>query len=73
MEKIAAGTVAGYGVVSESDLHLDVFGNQQPGSKPIVWESPLYITPCEARNHASKLCAYGRRLIVKLVVVEEVA
>ena len=72
MKKIAAGTVAGYGVISESDLHLDVFGNTQPGSKPIVWESPLYMSPCQARNHASKLWAYGRRLIVKLVVVEEV-
>ena len=72
MKKIAAGTVAGYGVVSESDLHLDVFGNTQPGSKPIVWESPLYLSPFQARNHASKLGAYGRRLIVKLVVVEEV-
>ena len=72
MEKIAAGIVAGYGVVSESDLHLDIFGNQEPGSKPIVWESPLYISPCQARERASKLGAYGRRLIVKLVVVEEV-
>ena len=72
MEKVPAGTVAGYGVVSESDLHLDVFGNQTSGSKPIVWESPLYLSPCQARNHASKLGAYGRRLIVKLVVVEEV-
>lgn len=72
MKKIAAGTVAGYGVVSESDLHLDVFGNRDPGSKPIVWESPLYTSPCQARQHASKLAAYGRRLIVKLVVVEEV-
>ena len=72
MKKIAAGTVAGYGVVSESDLHLDVFGNVQTGAKPIVWESPLYLSPCQARNHASKLGAYGRRLIVKLVVVEEV-
>ena len=72
MKKVPAGTIAGYGVVSESDLHLDVFGNTQPGSKPIVWESPLYLSPCQARNHASKLGAYGRRLIVKLVVVEEV-
>ena len=72
MKKVPAGTVAGYGVVSESDLHLDVFGNQAPGSKPIVWESPLYLSPCQARNHASKLGSYGRRLIVKLVVVEEV-
>ena len=72
MEKIAAGTVAGYGVVSESDLYLDVFGNPAPGAKPIVWESPLYIRPCQAREQASKLGAYGRRLIVKLVVVEEV-
>ena len=72
MKKIAAGTVAGYGVVNESDLHLDVFGNRDPGSKPIVWESPLYSYPGQARQHASKLCAYGRRLIVKLVVVEEV-
>ena len=72
MEKIAAGTVAGYGVVSESDLHMDVFGNVQPGSKPIVWESPLYLSPYQAREHASKLGAYGRRLIVKLIVVEEV-
>lgn len=72
MKKVPAGTVAGYGVVSESDLHLDVFGNVQPGSKPIVWESPLYLSPCQARNHASKLGAYGRRLIVRLVVVEEV-
>ena len=72
MKKIAAGTVAGYGVVSESDLHLDVFGNQQPGSKPIVWESPLYSFPGQARKHADRISAYGRRLIVKLVVVEEV-
>ena len=72
MKKIAAGTVAGYGVVSESDLHLDVFGNVPHGAKPIVWESPLYLSPCQARNHASKLGAYGSRLIVKLVVVEEV-
>ena len=72
MKKVPAGTVAGYGVVSESDLHLDVFGNPTPGSKPIVWESPLYLSPCQARTHASKLGAYGRRLIVKLVVVEEV-
>ena len=72
MEKIAAGTVAGYGVVSESDMDLDVFGNPTPGSKPIVWESPLYIRPCQAREQASKLGAYGRRLIVKLVVIEEV-
>ena len=72
MKKIAAGAAAGYGVVSESDLHLDVFGNVQPGSKPIVWESPLYLDPWQARQHASKLGAYGRRLIVKLVVVEEV-
>ena len=72
MKKVPAGTVAGYGVVSESDLYLDVFGNPTSGSKPIVWESPLYLSPCQARNHASKLGAYGRRLIVKLVVVEEV-
>ena len=72
MEKIASGTVAGYGVVSESDMYLDVFGNRDPGSKPIVWESPLYIRPCQAREHAIKLGAYGRRLVVKLVVVEEV-
>ena len=72
MGKIAAGTVAGYGVVSESDLHLDVFGNVQTGSKPIVWESPLYLCPEQARQHASGLGSYGRRLIVKLVVVEEV-
>ena len=72
MKKIAAGTVAGYGVVRESDMYLDVFGNPTPGSKPIVWESPLYIRPCQAREQASKLGAYGRRLIVKLVVVEEV-
>ena len=72
MKKIAAGIVAGYGVVSESDLHLDVFGNQQSGSKPIVWESPLYTYPGQAMDHASKLGAYGRHLIVKLVVVEEV-
>ena len=72
MEKIAAEIVAGYGVVSESDLYMDVFGNPAPGSKPIVWESPLYMNPCQAREHASKLGDYGRRLIVKLVVVEEV-
>ena len=73
MGKVSAGTVAGYGVVSESDLYLDVFGNRDPGSKPIVWESPLYLSPCQARQHASKLGAYCRRLIVRLVVVEEVA
>ena len=72
MEKIAAGTVAGYGVVSESDMYLDVFGNRDPGSKPIIWESPLYLSSYQAREQASKLGAYGRRLIVKLVVVEEV-
>ena len=72
MGKIAAGIVAGYGVVSESDLYLDVFGNPAPGSKPIVWESPLYLSPYQAREHASKLGAYGRRIIVKLVVVEVV-
>ena len=59
-------------MVSESDMYLDVFGNRDPGSKPIVWESPLYISPYQAREHAGKLGAYGRRLIVKLVVVEEV-
>ena len=72
MKKIAAGTVAGYGVVSESDLYLDVFGNPAPGSKPIVWESPLHPSSYQAREYASKLGAYGRRLVVKLVVVEEV-
>ena len=72
MKKVPAGTVAGYGVVSESDMYLDVFGNTQPGSKPIVWESPLYLCTEQARQHASRLGSYGRRLVVKLVVVEEV-
>lgn len=72
MKKVPAGAVAGYGVVSESDMYLDVFGNPAPGSNPVAWESPLYLSPCQARTHASKLGAYGRRVIVKLVVVEEV-
>lgn len=72
MGKIAAGTVAGYGVVSESDLFVDVFGNRPEWSGAIVWESPLYRAPEQARERAEKLGAYGRRLIVKMVVVEEV-
>ena len=72
MKKIAALSVAGYGVVSESDLHLDVFGNVPHGAKPIIWESPVHLTPEEAWRQAKNVSAYGRRIIVKLVVVEEV-
>lgn len=57
MEKIAAGTVAGYGVISADKLPVD----------------DVYASQEQAAEHARKLgCYYGRRLIVKLVVVEEV-
>ena len=71
MKKIAAGTVAGYGVVSESDRFADLFGNFPPDGNAIIWESPLLAESC-ARARADMLKSYGRRLIVKLVVVEEV-
>ena len=38
---INPGVTIGYGVVTESDINLDVFGNTQSGSKPIIWEGPL--------------------------------
>lgn len=70
--EIKAGSEIGYAVVSESDNHLDVFGNVQKGSAPIVWESPLNNSLTATRERAESVKAYGRRLICKLVVVEEV-
>ena len=68
---INPGATIGYGVVTESDINLDVFGNTQSGSKPIIWEGPL-MSQMQAEERARKNDGYGRRLVVKLVVVEEV-
>ena len=68
---INPGATIGYGVVTESDINLDAFGNIQSGSKPIIWEGPL-MSQMQAKERARKNDGYGRRLVVKLVVVEEV-
>lgn len=70
--KLKEGAVIGYAIVSESDCHLDAFGNVQPNSKPIVWESNLNNSLYTTRDRAKNLGDYGRRVICKLVVVEEV-
>lgn len=69
---LKVGAEIGYAVVSESDLHIDPFGNVQPNSKPIVWESNLNNSMHAAREHAKRLGSYGRRIVCKLVFVEEV-
>lgn len=69
--EINPGTTIGYGVVTESDTNLDVFGNTQSGSKPIIWEGPL-MSKMQAEEIAKKNSGYGRRLVVRIVVVEEV-
>ena len=71
MEKIAVGDVVGYGVISECDQCLDSLGKRKPGSVPILWESSL-MNEHQARHRAERMGRFGRRLIVKLVVVEEV-
>lgn len=70
--KLKEGVVIGYAIVSESDLHIDPFGNVQPNSKPIVWESSLNNSLHVTKERAGNLKSYGRRVICKLVVVEEV-
>ena len=71
-KKLKEGTEIGYAIVSESDLNIDPFGNTQPTSKPIVWESNLNNSIQETRDHAKSLWKYGRRVICKLIVIEEV-
>lgn len=70
--KLKEGAVIGYAIVSESDCHLDAFGNIHKDSSPLVWESNLNNNLYVTKERAGNLKSYGRRVICKLVVVEEV-
>ena len=73
MKNFEQGQHIGYCVVTEADLFLDIFGNIPPGSKPIVWESPIYKTDCEAIEHCNRLNGrYGRAIVCKVVFQCEV-
>ena len=67
MKQFEQGQHIGYCVVTEADLPLDIFGNIPPGSKPIVWESPVYQYESEALERCNQLNGrYGRAIVCKI-------